>query len=118
MRNLMKMYESARASEVTPIPVTVPSVRVDVAGGGPDAEAWIEQHLSRRIQLNSLIQEYALAKGLSWIDLFMATVESETGQLAAHYSNDGLHLSTAGYRLLARLLFDQVFAKVFSRAQN
>mgnify|MGYP002082301427 CR=1 FL=1 len=118
MRNLVKMYESARAAQVVPIPVTVPSIRVDVAGGGPDAEAWIGQHLSRRTQLNSCIQEYALVKGLPWIDLFTATIESETGQLAAQYSNDGLHLTTGGYRLLARLLYDQVFAKAFPRVQE
>jgi acyl-CoA thioesterase-1 len=94
MRNLVKMYESARAAEVAPIPV------------------------SRRTQLNSLIQEYALVKGLPWIDLFTATIESETGQLAAQYSNDGLHLTTEGYRLLAQLLYDQVFAKAFPRVQE
>ena len=118
MKNLVKMYESARASQVMPIPVTVPSVRVDAAGGGPHAEAWIGQHLSRRIELNDLIQEYALSKGLPWINLFMATVESTTGQLAAKYSNDGLHLTTAGYRLLAQLLYDRVFAKAFPRVQE
>lgn len=118
MKNLVKMYESARASQVMPIPVTVPSIRVDAAGGGPDTEAWIGQHLSRRIELNGLIQEYALSKGLPWINLFMATVESTTGQLAAQYSNDGLHLTTAGYRLLAQLLYDQVFAEAFPRDQE
>jgi len=118
MKNLVKMYESARASQVMPIPVTVPSIRVDAAGGGPDTEAWIGQHLSRRIELNGLIQEYALSKGLPWINLFMATVESTTGQLAAQYSNDGLHLTTAGYRLLAQLLYDQVFAEAFPRVQE
>jgi len=115
MRNLVKMYELARASQVMPIPVTVPSIRVDLAGGGSDSEAWMGQHLSRRAELNGLIQEYAHSKGLPWIDLFMATVEPTTGQLAAQYSNDGLHLTTAGYRLLAQLLYDQVFAKVFPR---
>jgi acyl-CoA thioesterase-1 len=118
MRNLMKMYESALASQVIPIPVTVPSIRVDIAGGGPDAEAWIKHHLSCRAQLNYRIQEYALAKDLPWIDLFMATVESTTGQLAAQYSNDGLHLNTGGYRLLAQLLYDQVFTNVFPRVQE
>ena len=118
MRNLLKMYESALASQVIPIPVTVPSIRVDVAGGGSDAEAWITHHLSCRAQLNYRIQEYALAKGLPWIDLFTATIESETGQLAAQYSNDGLHLNTGGYRLLAQLLYDQVFTKVFPRVQE
>ena len=118
MRNLVKMYESARASGVVPIPVTVPSIRMDVAGGGSEADAWIRQHLSRRAQLNSRIQEYAVAKDLHWIDLFTATVESAKGQLAAQYSNDGLHLNTAGYRLFAQLLYDQVFANVFSKLQE
>jgi acyl-CoA thioesterase-1 len=115
MKNLMKMYELARASQVMPIPVTVPSIRVDLAGGGSDSEAWMGQHLSGRAELNGLIQEYALSNGLPWIDLYMATVEPITGQLAAQYSNDGLHLTTAGYRLLAQLLYDQVFAKAFPR---
>ena len=118
MGNLVKMYELARASQIIPIPVTVPSVRVDVAGGGPDAEAWVGQHLKRRVELNGLIAEYAVSKGLPWIDFFTATAESSTRQLAAEYSNDGLHLTTAGYRLLARLLYDQVFAKAFPTARG
>jgi lysophospholipase L1-like esterase len=103
MRNLVEMYEQSRAAQITPIPVTVPSVRVDAAGAGPDAAAWIGQHLERRLVLNGLIGEYAKSKGLVWIDLFTATAEDGTRQLSAPYSNDGLHLTTAGYRLLARL---------------
>jgi len=118
MKNLVKMYESARASRVIPIPVTIPSIRMSAVGEGPDAEEWIGQHLSRRAELNGLIQEYALGKGLPWIDLFTATVDVATGQLAAQYSNDGLHLTTAGYRLLARLLYDQIFSKAFSMGQE
>jgi acyl-CoA thioesterase I len=111
MRNLVKMYELARAAEIIPVPVTVPSLRADVTGGGPDAHGWLEQHLERRRVLNGLIREYAASKRLACIDLFTATADPDTGQLAASYSNDGLHLTTAGYRLLARLLFDHVFAK-------
>ena len=119
MRNLLTMYELATAAGIKPVPVTVPSIRVDVAGGGPDdVEAWIGQHLARRVELNDLIQEYAIAKGLPWIDLFTATAESTTRQLAAQYSNDGLHLTTAGYRMLAQLLYDQVFANVFPTVQG
>lgn len=118
MKNLVKMYEVARASQTAPIPVTVPSIRVDVAGGGADAEAFIGRYLERRAELNGLIMDYALSKGLAWIDLFSATTEPETRLLAAQFSNDGLHLTTAGYRLLARLLYDQVFAKAFPAAQG
>jgi lysophospholipase L1-like esterase len=111
MRNLINMYELARASGIIPVPVTVPSMRVELSGAGPDAEAWIEEHLERRRVLNALIRDYALSKRVPWIDLFTATADPETRQLAASYSNDGLHMTTAGYRLLARLLYDQVFAK-------
>jgi lysophospholipase L1-like esterase len=110
IKNLIKMYELARASHVTPVPVTVPSVRIELGGAGAEAEAWLEEHLDRRRVLNGLIQDYAVLKDLAWIDLFTATADPETRQLAAAYSNDGLHLTTSGYRLLARLLYDRVFA--------
>jgi acyl-CoA thioesterase-1 len=108
--NLVKMYELARAAHITPVPVTVPSIRIDVTGGGRDAESWLADHLERRRILNRLIQEYAASKHLASVDLFTATADPETGQLAASYSNDGLHLTTAGYRLLAQLLYEHVFA--------
>ena len=44
MKNLVKMYELARASAIIPVPVTVPSVRVEVSGAGPDARMWLEDH--------------------------------------------------------------------------
>lgn len=109
MKNLVKMYELARASQIVPVPVTVPSVRIDVTEGGPDARAWLDQHLERRLVLNGSIREYAASKHLTCIDLFTATTDPQTSQLAAPYSNDGLHLTTAGYRLLARLLDEEVF---------
>ena len=113
MKNLVKMYELARASQITPIPVTVPSIRLDVVSGGPDVESFVGQHLRRRAELNGLIRDYAVSKDIAWIDLFTETAESDTRLLAAQYSNDGLHLTTAGYRVLAGLLYDQVFAKAF-----
>lgn len=114
MRNLVRMYEWACSSRIVPVPVTVPSIRVDLENGGPDAGAWFDQHLSRRTELNRLILEYALTHELAAIDLFFATADPSTGQLAAEYSNDGLHLTTAGYRLLARMLYDRVFSNVLS----
>jgi len=113
MRNLLKMYESARADSVVPVPVTVPSIRVEAADGGAEAAAFVEQHLSSRRELNGLIADYAQAKRLAWIDLFSATADPLSGQLRGQYSNDGLHLTTAGYRLFAQLLYDQIFAKVY-----
>ena len=91
--------------------MTVPSLRVDITGGGAEAGAWLEQHGAAAgvERVNSrLCRRF---KRLTCVDLFTATADPVTHQLAAPYSNDGLHLTTAGYRLLARLLYDQVFAK-------
>ena len=109
MRNLVKLYEQALAKGTNPVLVTVPSIRVEDAGGSPDAREWMADHLSRRRQLNALVAAYAARKGLPLVDLFTATADPSTQQLAEVYSNDGLHLTTAGYRLLADLVYEQVF---------
>lgn len=100
MRNLVKLYELTRSVGAVPVPVTVPSIRVE-DGTGPEARAWVDAHIERRRQLNGLIIQYAASKGISCVDLFQATMEPGSSQLAAAYSNDGLHLTTAGYRLFA-----------------
>ncbi len=110
MRNLVKMYELARAASIVPVPVTVPSVRIDVGQDSPDAASWLAAHIQRRQRLNALIADYAHRKGLSYFDLFAATAEPESLMLAEPYSNDGLHLTTSGYRLFGRLLYEQLFA--------
>ena len=110
MRNLLKMYELAAAAGIKPVPVTVPSIRVGDDLRSEEGRRWFVEHLDRRRQLNGLILRYAALKQLAAFDLFAATAEPETQQLAAEYSNDGLHLTTAGYRLVAERLYKEVFA--------
>ncbi len=101
IRNLARMYEQTLAMGSVPIPVMVPSIRVEGSPGDAAGQEWIVEHLDRRSRLNRLIQEYADSKGLVCVDLFAATVDPESGQLAEQYSNDGIHLTTAGYQLFA-----------------
>ncbi len=118
MRNLIKMYESARAASIVPVPVTVPSIRVEMSQGDADAASWLAEHISRRQRLNTLIADYAERKGMPYFDLFAVTAEPESLLLAEPYSNDGLHLTTSGYHLFGRLLYEQLFASnpAFMRA--
>jgi lysophospholipase L1-like esterase len=101
INNLITMYEQVLGMGSLPIPVTVPSIRVEGAAESREGQAWVAEHLARRSQLNQLIREYADLKRLAYVDLFAATAELESGQLAVNYSNDGIHLTTAGYRLFA-----------------
>ncbi len=99
--NLIRMYDQVLRIGSLPIPVTVPSIRVEDAAGSREGQEWVQEHVGRRRQLNQLIQEYADSKDVAYVDLFAATAEPESGQLAETYSNDGIHLTTAGYRLFA-----------------
>ena len=126
MRNLLKMYELALAAGVQPVAVTVPSIRLpveerkgpsapeDEGSAGTDGQRWEAEHIERRQTLNRLISDYCVGRGVPWIDLFTATQEPRTMRLAAAYSNDGLHLTTEGYRRLAELLYQQVFASALA----
>lgn len=110
IRNLVKMYELARAAGIVPVPVTVPSLRVPDGAGHDEAASWLGGHLARRQALNDLIQEYARSKQLRSVDLFSATSAPESSQLCSEYSNDGLHLTTEGYRRFAMLLHEEIFS--------
>lgn len=100
MRNLVTMYERARSASIQPVSVTIPSIR------------GFDPLIPPRHVLNNLIIEYCQAKQQPFVDLFRATSEPETLRLAEKYSNDGLHLTTEGYRLLAEMLYNEVFKTV------
>ena len=52
---------------------------------------------------NELLQRGAAAAGAEWLDVNAALADA-AGQLDARYSDDGLHLSAAGYRVWAAAL--------------
>lgn len=108
MRNLLTMYEQARGAGIRPVPVTVPSLRPGGDITGTDGQDWAQNHLTRRLTLNRLIQDYACSHNLPCVDLFSATAEEGTSWLAEPYSNDGLHLTTAGYRRFADLVYQAI----------
>ena len=117
--NLSMMYDHSQELDILPVAVTVPSLRPQQMMGLSEtgeshlsnSTEWriIRSHIERRIELNGQIQNYCVSREIPCVDLFFETAEPESRLLAPSYSNDGLHLSTAGYKLLADLLWRQVF---------
>jgi lysophospholipase L1-like esterase len=106
MQNLLEMYHQALGAGVLTVGVTVPSIR------------GFDEHIPRRLELNAMIRDHCAVLGMSCADLFTATAEPGTLRLAERYSNDGLHLTTAGYELLATMLYEQVFQRVAPFAEG
>lgn len=53
--------------------------------------------------INAQLQEYCKEKNLTYIDLY-AKLQDEQGNLQTQYTVDGLHLSDAGYQIVAEVL--------------
>jgi acyl-CoA thioesterase I len=102
MRNLVTLYERSRSADIRPVAVTVPSIR------------GFDNLIPPRHILNRLIVEYCRTRQQPFVDLFTATAEPETLRLAEPFSNDGLHLTTEGYQLLADSLYREVFNSVMN----
>lgn len=114
--NLQFFYEEAQVRGIFPIAVTIPSLREDIWQDDTSGDAHamsgmspaIQQAISLRVNLNQQIQKFGSQKKIPVIDWFTETCDETTQALALEYSNDGLHLNTAGYRKLAELLWTQV----------
>ena len=103
--HLLHMYERSLATGIHPIAVTVPSIRMEI---NPADRFWLEEFVRQRQHLNRLIRQYCAEHAVRCVDLFGATVEPNTLLLARPYSNDGLHLTTEGYRKMADLAYDEI----------
>ncbi|MBF0567854.1 MAG: hypothetical protein HQK95_03205 [Nitrospirae bacterium] len=103
MSNLYYMYKTALDAGIIPVAVSVPSLR----GYDP--------LIAPRVELNSMIKEAAKGLNIPFADYFTASCETPVQRLAIEYSNDGLHLSTKGYELLADVIYKDVFSKIIFR---
>ncbi len=114
--NLQFFYKEAQTREILPVAVTIPSLRDDIWQNDAAVDARtrggmtpaMQQAISLRVNLNQQIKELGFQKKFPVIDWFTETCDQTTQALALEYSNDGLHLNTAGYRKLAELLWTQV----------
>jgi acyl-CoA thioesterase-1 len=92
MENLTKLYYLCRETGATPVACTLTPTRLT----------------STKIRrLNELIRAYASEKGLVLVDLFSGLVDVE-GNLRQGYSDDGVHLTQAGYGRIAEIVLGAI----------
>jgi acyl-CoA thioesterase I len=90
--NLSRIADKALTQGIQAVTCTVPSV------------LGFDEGIQPRLQLNGLIKKYSVDHGVVCVDLFSATSDP-TRRLRREYSNDGLHLSAAGYEAMAEAIF-------------
>ena len=89
--NIIELAERSKALGAVPIVINVTPVE--------------GAHFNETVcRLNELIEKYCTESETMYLDLYSELVDSE-GKLAETYSNDGVHLSDAGYRKIMPPIF-------------
>ncbi len=94
INNLKTMIQKALDAGITPIPCAIPSLIGN------------KRLILYRQEVNSEIAKFAKEKNLRFVNLFAATADKNLN-LDRKYNNDGLHLNTDGYKLLAQVIYEQ-----------
>ena len=106
LANLLWMYSEAESHGIQAVGVTIPSLGgVGVRG----ASSLYGRAIQARMAVNEPLKNHCERQKIPLVDLFTATCDPVSQELAPEYSDDGLHLTTLGYHTLASLLWNQVF---------
>ncbi len=92
MGNLVRLYGMCGEIGAKPVACTLTPTRRTSRG---------------MLRLNDMIRAHASESGVALADLFPALADSE-GNLRQEYSDDGAHLTQAGYRRVAEVILDKL----------
>ena len=123
MENLKFFYEQLQTHGILPVAVTVPSLRDDIGQDDVFEKGQslrgitpvVERAIALREILNQSIKDLSRERHIPVVDWFAETCEPKTQVLTSKYSNDGLHLTTAGYRKLAEMIWEQVMEDLLKK---
>ena len=105
--NLMKIYIKSKKTKIEPIACTLTPV------------VGYDDILPRVRELNNMIIEYCRKEGIKLVDLY-SSLADDTGRLRESFSSDGVHLSNAGYKKVAYVIYYSIIEKMlddFKRSQ-
>jgi acyl-CoA thioesterase-1 len=96
--NIIELVERCKA--IGAVPVVINTTPVEGA------------HFNEAVcKLNELTEKYCLESDTLYLDLFSELVDPE-GKLSVEYSNDGVHLSDAGYKKIIPPVFMSIMKAV------
>ncbi|KJJ84744.1 Lipase, GDSL domain protein [Candidatus Omnitrophus magneticus] len=90
------MYKNALEADIKPIAMTIPPTRC------------LKGLIPRRTKVNKEIIKESKRLKIECVDICTAMIDKDL-LLSEKYSNDGVHLTTEGYMLIAELLYKKCF---------
>jgi lysophospholipase L1-like esterase len=108
-QDIMEMVDIAKAHNIKPVLCSVLPVSDYHRGDNPDYEQTKLRPPATIQAINTWVQGYAKAEGLTYLDYYMSTVDS-SGMLQYDLSDDGLHPNAKGYRVMSPLVLQAIGA--------
>jgi lysophospholipase L1-like esterase len=102
IKNLKAMVQKALDKQITPVVCAIPSLR------------GFARLIPPRQEVNTAISQFAKEKNIAFVDLFTVTADKNLW-LAEKYADDGLHLNTEGYKLMAETIYHQALEDIVNR---
>jgi len=103
--SIVELYERCHDIDASPIGCTLTPV---------DEPEHVNEAI---VTLNRLIKGHCLEEGISLVDLYGATTDA-SGRLRRELSNDGAHLTTEGYRLVAEIIYQDAVEDILGSLQE
>ncbi len=100
--NLTRMYDAALKNDIKIIACSIPSI------------LGCDSLIAPRVALNEMIRLHCAQNGMAFADVFGATADPKTNRLIDHYSSDGIHLSTLGYKKMADTIYEEALEGLLS----
>ena len=97
VENIVSMAELALAARIQPILCSV--LPAGKYGWRPE----VEQVPEKIRELNARLHEYAVERGIEWVDYHTA-MQAEDGSLRPEYTYDGVHPTRAGYDVMEKVI--------------
>lgn len=107
--DIMEMVDIAKAHNIKPVLCSVLPVSDYHKGDNPDYEQTKLRPPATIQAINTWMQGYTRAEGLTYLDYYMSTVDS-SGMLQYDLSDDGLHPNAKGYRVMSPLVLQAIGA--------
>lgn len=103
--SIVELYERCHDIDASPIGCTLIPVEES------------DQVNEAIVALNGLIKGHCLEEGIPLVDLYGATTDA-SGKLRRALSNDGAHLTTEGYRLVAEIIYQDAVEDILVSLQE
>jgi lysophospholipase L1-like esterase len=98
MGNIISMAELAKANNIKPLLCSVtPAAKIGWRPQVTDTPDQVKR-------LNKLIEEYAKANKITYIDYYSALVDTDGASLKKEYARDEVHPNLAGYKVMEEIL--------------